>query len=821
MRFHFAIGWIVMLLATAEMSSAMPTPVPTQDGPAVVEIDASKPPADPAALSFTLGGRSPEGHVLSANSRYLMKDGAPWFPVMGEFHFSRYSEADWEEEILKMKAGGIGIVSTYIFWIHHEEIEGQFDWSGQRNLRRFIELCAKHGVYVWIRVGPWAHGEVRNGGFPDWLLRKCPTRQNDSAYLRYVQQFYEQIGQQVKGMLWKDGGPIVGVQIENEYKARGRGKGAEHMLTLLGLARDAGIDAPFYTATGWDGVEFPAQQILPVFSGYADAFWSRKLNELPPNANFFFSTIRCEENVGDDLRSTHPEIDARYLSYPFLTAEMGGGMEPAYHRRPQLSGDDTAAMTLVKLGSGVTMYGYYMFHGGTNPQGKQTTLQESQAAGDLNDLPVRSYDYQAPLGEFGQMNSSFSDVKLFHLFLDDFGSSLAPMTAYLPKRMPTSKADTETPRVAARVEKGRGFIFLNNYQRTYALPKRKNFQVRLKMTSGEILVPRRPVDIPSGAYAIWPVNLAVGGTVLRYATAQLLCKLDNPRTLVFFAWRGLSAEFAFEETNIAFIKAPHARIRRQGGLIYVDGIEPGTEARIEIHTRNHEDSQIVILSREDAQNIWKTSRDGQERLVLSPANVFFDRDRVHLRSADPARLTLGVFPSPSRIPLGFRAVGRRGIFEQYRAQVQPARLTVKVEQLKEATPQPPVRMGKEVALAPEEAAFDSAGRWSIHIPPVSSAAVKKVFLRINYEGDIARVYVDSKLFTDNFYDGMPWNVGLGSLVARGGDPELELRILPLRQDAPIYLPSGTRPAFPPNGEIAKLREVQIVPEYEAVANLNP
>ena len=134
------------------------------------------------------------------NSRYLMLDGRPWLPVMGEFHFSRYPQRYWEEEILKMKAGGIQIVSTYIFWIHHEEIEGQFDWTGQRDLRTFVELCARHGLYVYPRVGPWAHGEVRNGGFPDWLLTKCPTRVNDSTFLSHVRTFYSEIGKQLKGL---------------------------------------------------------------------------------------------------------------------------------------------------------------------------------------------------------------------------------------------------------------------------------------------------------------------------------------------------------------------------------------------------------------------------------------------------------------------------------------------------------------------------------------------------------------------------------------------------------------------------------------------
>ena len=102
---------------------------------------------------------------------------------MGEFHYSRMPEAQWEEEILKMKAAGVEIIATYVIWIHHEEIEGQFDWSGQRDLRRFVQLCGKHGMYVYPRIGPWAHGEVRNGGLPDWVLKRSAVRRNDPSYL--------------------------------------------------------------------------------------------------------------------------------------------------------------------------------------------------------------------------------------------------------------------------------------------------------------------------------------------------------------------------------------------------------------------------------------------------------------------------------------------------------------------------------------------------------------------------------------------------------------------------------------------------------------
>lgn len=121
---------------------------------------------------------------FSWNDQYLMKDGRPWMPVMGEMHYSRYQAGLWEESLRKMKAGGVSIVSSYIFWIHHEEAEGEFDFTGCRDLGRFVRLCRKVGLYVFLRLGPWVHGETRNGGFPDRLEVKIdPLRAGADIYL--------------------------------------------------------------------------------------------------------------------------------------------------------------------------------------------------------------------------------------------------------------------------------------------------------------------------------------------------------------------------------------------------------------------------------------------------------------------------------------------------------------------------------------------------------------------------------------------------------------------------------------------------------------
>ena len=163
-------------------------------------------------------GRRQNGEELSFTNYYMQKNGEPFFGVSGEFHFSRMPDGRWEDELIKMKMCGINVVTTYVFWIHHEEEEGEFCFGGCRNLRKFVQLCGKHGLYVILRVGPFDHGEVRNGGIPDWMYGKpFEVRSLDKGFLRYVRRLYFQIAEQAEGLFFKDNGPIIGVQIDNEY----------------------------------------------------------------------------------------------------------------------------------------------------------------------------------------------------------------------------------------------------------------------------------------------------------------------------------------------------------------------------------------------------------------------------------------------------------------------------------------------------------------------------------------------------------------------------------------------------------------------------
>ncbi|WP_317259610.1 MULTISPECIES: beta-galactosidase [Streptomyces] len=136
----------------------------------------------PPALSghLPMGGSDTAPHSLTVDSQSLIRDGRPWIPAMGEFHFSRYPAAEWREELLKIKAGGIDLVATYLFWNQHENDRGTLRFDGDLDLRRFVELCAELDLALVVRLGPWSHGECRNGGHPDWPNEvDCTPRSTD------------------------------------------------------------------------------------------------------------------------------------------------------------------------------------------------------------------------------------------------------------------------------------------------------------------------------------------------------------------------------------------------------------------------------------------------------------------------------------------------------------------------------------------------------------------------------------------------------------------------------------------------------------------
>ncbi|MBO4665109.1 MAG: beta-galactosidase [Bacteroidaceae bacterium] len=465
-----------------------------------------------AQSTFKFGtSTSPDGQTILVDKDGFIINGKHTIPVMGEMHYARVPQSDWRREIRKMKAGGITILSTYVFWIHHEPEEGVWNWEGNNDLRRFIETCREEQMPVVLRVGPFCHGEVYQGGFPTWLVTKAQTdaknyklRTTASGFLKATENLYNNIYAQVNGLLWKDGGPIVGMQIENEC----RGPWGYYS-ALKEMALKAGFDLPFYTRTGWpklNGKEVFGE-LLPLYGDYADGFWDRKLTDMPGDypAAFIMKDTRLSGVIATEALGTNQDtkMEASDLSYPYLTCGLGGGMMPAYHRRINMSGREIKPLAICKLGSGSNLPGYYMYHGGTNPYCEAHTMAETQASPvtNYNDMPYMSYDFQSPLGEMGQINeTAYHESRLLHQMLQDWGEELCTM-----------HVDTLSEHYARRGS----FEFHNDYVRI--------------LNEG-------------GTSYVTPRNLRIGNVTVESATAEPFCKTE--RTTYFVEIEGKKPIFS-------------------------------------------------------------------------------------------------------------------------------------------------------------------------------------------------------------------------------------------------------------------------------------
>ncbi|MYM30442.1 glycoside hydrolase family 35 [Duganella sp. CY15W] len=803
-----------------------------------LSIDASAATPAPLAAALRLGGaRAPNGDTLGANARYLTRNGAPWLPVMGEFHYSRTPAPMWEAELRKMKAAGIDIVASYVMWNHHEEVQGKFDWSGNRDLRRFVQLATRAGLDVVVRVGPWAHAEVRYGGIPDWVVNTMPTRANDPQYMAFVERLYGQIGQQLKGQLWKDGGHVIGIQLENEYNIDGPDKGIAHIAALKNLALKAGMDVPYYTVTGWDGTIYPAGEVTPVFGGYPDEPWGVSTRELPPKETYAFRfDTRVSGDLGAQTAAHAPgtaETDKDVT--PFLGAEYGAGLPFMYRRRTVVSSDDIAAMLPVQLGSGVNLMGYYMFHGGRNPLSLGGAgMEESTLSGGYNDTTMISYDFQAPLGPDGQQRKVLEKLRPYHLFLHAYGARLAPMTVRKPALSPARPDDLTTARFAVRSEGDRGFLFVNNHVRQYPMATQKTTQFSVRLPGQSITLPSQPVDIADGAYFIWPLNLDLDGSNLHYATAQPVTLLDQGKAgvlAVFAASAGVPVELSFD-AGARVAAAGGAQISNADGHTLVTGVQPGAGAAVTVQRDGKRPLTIVVLTPEQSQQLSVVELAGQRRLLLTAQQAYADGKALQMRATGDNTFRFAIYPALAAAPkatttgaawtaaprtatVALRAVGNDGIFQTFEA-VLPARdVKASVTQTRNAQEAPPVVIGgtARAAVQPLPESFKAAAAWQISVPREQLKGLDDALLQIDFVGDIGRLYAGTRMLDDWYYSGYPWQYGLRQQAAVLDQP-LTVSVLPLRADAPVYLPKEARPGFGGATQMATVRAVRVIPVYQ-------
>lgn len=681
--------------------------------------------------TFDFGTRSnPSGQTFEVDSRGFIINGQHVLPVMGEIHYSRVPQQDWRREIRKMRAGGITLLSTYVFWIHHEQEEGQWDWSGQRDLHSFLQICQEERLPVVLRIGPFCHGEVYQGGFPKWLTDKAQAdpkqykiRSMAPGFMAATQRLYSNIYAQCSDMLWKHGGPIVGVQIENEC----RGPWAYYK-ALKEMAVSIGFDTPFYTRTGWPKLNGKEEfgQMLPLYGDYADGFWDRVLTDMPGDYRkaFIMKDTRVSSVIATETFGTNQDtrLDQSELQYPYLTCELGGGMMPSYHRRINISGREAMPLAICKLGSGSNLPGYYMYHGGTNPiyyptgSNEPSTMAETQASPvtNYNDMPWVTYDFQSPLGEMGQPNpTSFHQTRWLHQMLADWGEELSQMDV-----------DTLSEHYARRG----CFEFYNDY-------------VRILNESGTSYV--RPVGMPFKGHSIT-------------ADAQPFCHVGD--TLYLLPIQGRRPTLILDGRRHTL---------RPDRWLTVGNIT------------------LCLLSEERALRAYKI--DGQLHYAQHPGGILYKADST--------------------------------IVEEYWHEATD--LHIEATQIREAGQPRAIILGaQKVASMPTNQDFEQAAVWRLSLDKAlpEDARAEDYFLEIDYAGDCARVYADGHLVEDNFWNGKPMLVRLGDVIGH----DIELRILPMQHEYPIYLQTEQRQQLEqaPGGILLQLNGGKVIMRKEELGRRN-
>jgi hypothetical protein len=749
-------------------------------------------------LSHKFYGKDPNGEELAFTNYYMKINNEPFFAISGEFHFSRCADEFWEDELIKMKMAGINIISSYVFWIHHEETEGMFDFKGRRNLRKFIQLCHKYDLYVIVRMGPFAHGEVRNGGLPDWLYGKpFEVRSLDKGFLQCTKRWYQRVATEMEGLYYKDGGPIIAAQMDNEYmhssapweittgvsnewiSAGHEGEG--YLIKLKELAKESGIDVPFYTVTGWGGAAVPAEEMIALWGGYA--FWPwifyEKSGEHPATPEYIY-----RDNHNNEVLSTY-NFEPTYLpeSKPYACCEMGGGMMNSYNYRFKLDYESIDAMANIKMGSGCNFLGYYVFKGGTNPKGeKGTFMNESQVS-------KMSYDYQAAIGEFGQIRPSYKRLKSMHLFVQTFTDTLCPAKTILaPEQGFLQPTDRATLRYAVRITDNKGFIFVNNYQDHAEMMDKTDETIILELAHETLSV--GPFNIAQNENCILPFNMDLDGIQLKYATVTPLTVIENAGKKYYFFYmpEKMTPSYIVDQNNVLSIDGADSVFET-----HTIRITPPSEGMSSFTIVGKEKNiEIITLTRAQSNQFYKINYKGIDTALLVDGTLLFADDHLRIETIQNEVIAYA-FPSEhfDAIPT-LESIEATSIFKGYRLLADEKTIVPVLKQI-------------------------GPNRYTVDIPSDCMEGLKDALLKISYTGNIGQAFIDGDMISDNFCNGNTWEIGLREFVPRLKSHPLTLYILPIKFGTNINVESTMAARLEEvKDTMGNVESISIEPIYEIV-----
>ena len=330
------------------------------------------------AAPATMQAATTPGTFTTGDKTFLL-NGQPFIVKAAEVHYPRIPRPYWEHRIQMCKALGMNAVCIYIFWNIHEQREGEFDFTGNNDVAEFCRIAQKNGLYVIVRPGPYVCAEWEMGGLPWWLLKKkdIKLRERDPYFMERVKIFEQKVGEQLKPLTIQNGGPIIMIQVENEYGSYGE-------------------DKP-YVSEIRDCLRSIYGKELSLFQcDWSSNFEKNGLDDLTWTMNFGTGA-----NIDDqfrrlgELRPNAPKMCSEFWSGWF---DKWGARHETRPAKDMVDGMDEM------LSKGIS-FSLYMTHGGTS-FGHWAGANSPGFAPD-----VTSYDYDAPINEYGQATPKFWELR--------------------------------------------------------------------------------------------------------------------------------------------------------------------------------------------------------------------------------------------------------------------------------------------------------------------------------------------------------------------------------------------------------------------------
>ena len=322
---------------------------------------------------------APKGGTFTTGDKTFLLNGKPFVVKAAELHYPRIPRAYWEHRIKMCKALGMNTVCLYVFWNIHEQEEGKFDFTGNNDVAAFCRLAQKNGMYVIVRPGPYVCAEWEMGGLPWWLLKKkdIRLREQDPYFMQRVEIFEKEVGKQLAPLTIQNGGPIIMVQVENEYGSYGKDK--PYVSAIRDIVRKSGFDKVSLFQCDW-----------------SSNFLNNGLDDLTWTMNFGTgANIDQQFKRLGEVRPNAPKMCSEFWSGWF---DKWGARHETRPAKDMVEGMDEM------LSKGIS-FSLYMTHGGTS-------FGHWAGANSPGFQPdVTSYDYDAPINEYGHTTPKYFELR--------------------------------------------------------------------------------------------------------------------------------------------------------------------------------------------------------------------------------------------------------------------------------------------------------------------------------------------------------------------------------------------------------------------------